>query len=249
MNNLKSAYINELYKLFKKKKIYTAAFFCTLAVAVGTLMSFLIKNFMGVAVTSGANFPVLVLPVLMNTLIALFIVFVCVDMFSGEFSSNTIKFTLTMPVSRFKIFTSKVLAAVTFILANLVLILVLSVVGAVFLGLSGGSFSYVVTAYVVSVLPLSVFACFVILIANLTKGSASAFLISIILFLSLRIAEFVFPQASAVFFTSSFNWYSYFAAIGGYVNYGKILRLFLVQAGYFTVFFTLGFMLFDKKQV
>ncbi len=249
MNNLKAAYINELFKLYKKKKIYVAAILSAVSVAIGALISFLIKSFMGISALGGTNFPILVLPVLLNTLVSLFVVFICVDMFSGEFSANTIKFTLTTPVSRFKIFTSKVLAAVSFIFANLMLIMVLSLIASLFLPVSGGSILYVFSAYLVSVLPLTAFALMVILISNLTKGTTSAFMTSVILFLLFRGLELVFPAYSAVFFTSSYDWYTYFAAIGGYVNYGKILRLFLVQTGYITVFFTLGYTIFDKKQI
>ena len=249
MNKLSAAYKNELYKLYKKKKVYVAAVLCLLTVAVGAVMSYLINNFMGISVTTGASFPVVVLPIMMNTLISLFIIFICVDMFGGEFAANTIKFTLTTPASRFKIFTAKFLAAATFIAASLAAILLLSLIASFILGGDMSGLLYAVIAYIVSVLPLTVFALLVILIANLTRGTTSAFMLSILAFLVFRGVEFAAPTYSAMLFTASYDWYTYFAAAGDYINYGKIFRLLLIQGGYFVMLFSLGYMLFEKREI
>ena len=121
MKALKASYINELYKLSKKKKITVCAVLIVAATALGGMITTLFGNFMGISIMGRSAFVTVVLSVMNQTLIPLFTIFVCADMFAGEFSDRTMKQTLTRPASRGKVYLAKLLAAATFILGCLAL--------------------------------------------------------------------------------------------------------------------------------
>ena len=245
MTTYRASYINELYKMKKKKKINIALILFTLAVVFAAIIVYSLNNIAGIKVTGSSEFSILVLSVLSYTLIPLFTAFICIDMFSGEFANHTIKLTLTRPASRLKIFTAKILAAATFIISNLMFVMVLSFVISFFIKGTTMSILKIITAYIAVFLPLFIFALLVIVIANITKGSTSAFMLSILVFLVFNGLEIIFPHFKSFLFTSSFDWYGLF--LGSYINYSKIFRVFFILSGYAIMLFGIGFYLFDKK--
>ena len=100
MKALKASYLNELYKLSKKKKITVCAVLIVAATILGGIITSLFGNFMGISIMGRSAFVTVVLSVMNQTLIPLFTIFVCADMFAGEFSDRTMKQTLTRPASR-----------------------------------------------------------------------------------------------------------------------------------------------------
>lgn len=247
MNELSAAYINELYKISKKKKITVAVILSALAVILAGVIVFTVHNYSGIRITGYAEFPTLVLSVLSYTLIPLFTAFVCIDMFGGEFVEQTIKITLTGPASRFKIFTAKVLAAATFIAANLLFVMIISVVVSLFINGTSLNLFKIIISYISEFFPIFVFALMVILICNITKGTVSAFMVSILLFLLLNGLGLAFSAYKSFLYTSAFDWYRLF--LGSYINYQKIFRVFIILCGYGIMLSGLASYLFDKKEI
>lgn len=247
MTGLKAAYINEIYKLSKKKKLIVAGILsAALTVVLGAIFIG-INNLAGVELMLRGKFAIMILPFFEYTLIPLFTAFVAIDMFSGEFSNDTIKLTLTRPVSRPMVYLSKVLAAASFIGGFLIFTMLVSTAVSVFGGFNTANLFKTLLAYTASFFPLMVFALMVMLVANFAKGSASAFLISVVIFLAFKGLEFCFPVYKSFFFTTGFDWYRLF--IGAYLNWGKIFRMLLIFVGYAAAFFGLGYYLFDERSV
>lgn len=184
MNSLKAAYVNEMFKISKKKKLIVAGILAVFALLLAAAVVVSIDTIVGIRLASSGNFALLVLPFLMYTLIPLFSAFICIDMFSGEFTSETIKLTLTRPASRFKIFLAKTLASTTFTAAFLAFALAVSLVFSAFFDITVKSASDAITAYIAAFVPLFVLSQLVILISNLARGSASAFMLSVIIFIT-----------------------------------------------------------------
>ena len=240
MNALKTAYKNEMFKISKKKKIIVAMSLC-IAAAVGIGMIFSGINYLfGVKISAKGNFAMTMLPFLQYTLIPLFTAFICIDMFSGEYTNETIKLTLTRPVSRFKVYLSKVLAAATFIALFLLFALVLTT--AISLFTDGFSLNVLkaVPAYIMAFVPLFIFALMVMIVSNFSRGSAGAFLLSIVIFIAFKVLEFVIPAYDSFLFTSHFDWYRL-------VSFYKIVRVFFIYLGYGILFFSFGCFLFERK--
>lgn len=245
MSNLKAAYLNELYKISKKKKIIVAAILSIAAIIVAGLIVSSINNFMGIRMSG--TFSIMVLSVLNHTLIPLFTAFLCIDMFGGEFLDGTIKFTLTRPVTRLKVYVSKMLAVGTFILANLLFIMVLSFILSLFVKGGGTGILQIILAHIASFFPLFVFALLVMLISNIVRGTTGAFLLTILIYLVFFGLQIGFSGYQSFFFTSLFDWYNLF--LGSYINWHKVFRVLLIFIGFGTMLFGAGYYLFERKQI
>lgn len=247
MQTLKAVYINEIFKMSKKKKITVALIFFTLSVIVAAIVVYSLNNFAGIRVTGSSEFSIMVLTTLSYSLFPLFTAFICIDMFAGEFADHTIKFTLTGPASRLKVFVGKILTIATFIIGNLVFVMVLSVVTSLFINRNIPNILKILISYSMAFMPIFIFALVVVLISNITKGTTSTFMLSIFIFLIFNGLSLVFPQIKSFLFTSTFDWYR--LILGSYINFSKILRIFLILLGYGIMLFTAGYYLFDKKDI
>ena len=247
METLKAVYINEIFKISKKKKFFLALIFSFFSVIVAAIAVYFLNNFAGIRITGSSDFSIMVLSVLSYTLFPLFIAFICIDMFVGEFVDQTIKLTLTCPAPRFKVFLGKILAIASFIMTNLFFVMVSSLLVSIFVSSSMPNLIKVFLAYIMEFFPLFVFALMVVLISNIAKGTTSAFMFTIFIFLVFNGLGFVFPYFKSLFFTSSFDWYTLF--LRSYINSSKIIRLFLILLGYSIMLFTAGYYLFEKKDI
>lgn len=247
MQNLKAVYINEIFKISKKKKIIAAFIFTVISVAIAAVVEYSLSNFAGIRITRSSEFSIMVLSVLSYSIFPLFTAFICIDMFAGEFADNTIKFTLTGPVSRVKIFSGKILAISVFIIVNLIFAMSLSVVASLFINGGIPNLFKILISYIMAFLPMFIFALAVVLISNITKGTTSAFMLSIFVFLLFNGLTLVFPEIKSFLFTSSFDWYR--LILGSYINYSKIFRKFLILLGYGIMLFSAGYYLFERKDI
>jgi ABC-2 type transport system permease protein len=247
MEIFKAVYINEIFKISKKKKITVALIFASLSVIVAAIVVYSLNNFAGIRVTGSSEFSIMVLTILSYSIFPLFTTFICIDMFAGEFADHTIKLTLTGPASRIKVFLGKILAVATFIIGNLVFVMVLSVVASLFINRNIPNLLKILISYIMAFMPIFIFALVVVLISNITKGTTSAFMFSIFVFLVFNGLSLIFPQIKSFFFTSTFDWYR--LILGNYINFSKILRIFLILLGYGIMLIAAGYYLFDKKDI
>ncbi|GAB6172504.1 ABC transporter permease [Paradesulfitobacterium aromaticivorans] len=244
-----AAFLNEVEKLYKKKKAFVAVLLSLTMIVVGQLIIVGVRSGFGVRGVGSAEFPILVLSVVVNTILPLFTALVTIDSFSGEFSHNIMRITLTRPVSRFKIFTAKITAISLFSLANLLLLLVFSELAGFLFNTNSaslGAFARTVVAYIVSFLPMLVLALAIVLLANIFKSGITVFFLSILAFLVLKVLGVFFSQYASLFITTQLDWYNLWLAHS--FPFWKILRQLLIMTGYGIMLFTAGFYLFDKKE-
>jgi ABC-2 type transport system permease protein len=250
MEGFKAAFHNETVKLLKKKKLIAVAVLSILAVVIGQIAVTTIKHGLGLRVVGSTEFPIVVLSMLTYTILPLFATFVAIDMFNGEFSSNTMKITLTRPVSRFGVFSAKVLNVALFIAANLLFVMLLSLLaGLIFnpssIGIMGAA--KVILAYGATFFPVFVFALLVVVLCNSIRGGLAVFFLSILLFISFNVLGVIFSDYSSFFITSMFDWYTLW--ISEKVNGFKILRQVMIMSGFGMMLFTAGYYLFDRKDI
>ena len=250
MEGFRAAFLIEILKLSKKKKIMAAAILSILAVLIGQVAVTAIKHGLGLRVVGSTEFPIVVLSIFIYTILPLFSTFVAIDMFNGEYSSNTMKLTLTRPVSRFGVFSAKVSTLAAFIFANLLFVMILSLLAGFLFNPSSASLLgiiRIILAYFSSFLPVFVFSLLVVLLSNLIRGGLAVFFLSIIIFIGFKFLSIFFTQYSSFFITSMFDWY--FLWLSETINSYKIFRQLLIMAGSGIMFFTAGFYLFDRKDV
>lgn len=94
-----AALLNELEKLYKKKKVLVAILLSLAVIVIGQLVIVGVRSGFGLRGTGSVEFPMLVLSVVVNTILPLFTALVAIDSFSGEFTQNSMRITLTRPPS------------------------------------------------------------------------------------------------------------------------------------------------------
>lgn len=248
MVEFKAAVINEMEKLYKKKKIIVAAIVSLIFIVIGQLAIVGVRSGFGLRGTSSMEFPILVLSVVVNTILPLFAALVTIDSFSGEFSHNTMKIAITRPITRLKFFTAKIVAVMFFVLANLLFVMIFSIMAGVIF--NSNSFTFqgimrIVVSYAVTIFPMMILVLLIITFTNIIKSGTGVFFLSIFVFIIFKALEIIFSQYSGIFFTSMFNWYNLW--IMSNFPFLKIFRQFMMMLSYGILLFTLGYYLFDKK--
>jgi ABC-2 type transport system permease protein len=248
MGGFKATLINEIEKLYKKKKIIVAAVLALIFIIVGQLATIALRNGFGVRTVGSMEFPILVLSVVANTIIPLFAALITIDSFSGEFSQNTMKISLTRPVTRFKFFTAKLTAIIIFVFLNLMFVMVFSVLAGLIFNsntLTAYGIIRIFISYIVTIFPMIILVMMIIFFSNLINSGIGVFFLSIIVFLGFKVLGILFSDYSGIFFTSMLDWYNLW--IMSVFPFIKILREFLLLCSYGIILFTGGFYLFDKK--
>ena len=238
MYNFKCAYINELVKMSKKKKITAALVMTVATIALGAILICTLSSFMGMNLTGRAEFSLTVLPIMVNVIIPLFIAFAAIDMFCGEYSASTIKMTLLAPVSRTKIYLAKLSALMTFAGAMLAVSMIVSFLTSVLIHKTEFAILKVFFSYAVSLFPLLVIAALAEFISNIARGSGSAFMLCLLVYATVKICELLFPDAAGFFFTSGMN--IYILVNAPLISFAKLVRMVLIDMGLFAMFFSAG---------
>jgi ABC-2 type transport system permease protein len=250
MESFKVTLINEIEKLYKKKKIIVAAILSFIIIILGQIAITFLKNSFGIRAVGSMEFPILVLSVVVNTIIPLFAALVTIDCFTGEFSQNTIKIALTRPVTRLKFFTAKIVAITLFILTNIIFVMIFSILAGIIFNANTFTFTSIIRifiSYFVTILPLIVLVLFIAVLCNLLKSGVGVFFLSVLLFIGFKVLEVVFSQYSSIFFTSLLEWYELW--IINKISILTIFRRLMFIVSYGIIFFISGFYLFDKKEI
>lgn len=248
MVGFKAALINETEKLYKKKKVLVAAIVSLIFIILGQLSVVVLRSGFGLRGASSMEFPILVLSVVVNTILPLFTALVTIDSFSGEFSQNTMKISITRPITRLKFFTAKITAIMLFVLVNLLFVMIFSSLTGIIFNSNSYTlqgFIRIITSYLVTILPMLVFSLVIVLLTNILRSGISVFFVSILLFIVLKALGIIFSSYSGILFTNMLDWYTLW--IMDNISLSKIFRQFMMMLSYVILLFTGGYYLFDKK--
>ncbi|MCL2385920.1 MAG: ABC transporter permease [Defluviitaleaceae bacterium] len=251
MTALKAAYHNETDKLLLRKKyivfLIIGAIICVLFVSAGAVASGLLGHLSGFAFNITPS-PIGVLPLFSQVIIPLLVFMGAADLITAESSDSTMKAMICRPVERWKLYTAKLLAIVSYAAVYLGCIFVLSTLVNLATG-SGIGFSGIfnaLVAYVITLFPLAVLATFAALVALFGKSSTLTMLLLIVIYATLNVLPFLFPSLFDMLFTSYLGWYRLW--IGVLPNASRILHMLAIVGGYGIVFFTAGSLIFDRKE-
>lgn len=250
MAGFKAAFINEVEKLYKKKKVLVAAAVSLVFIIFGQLAVICLRNGFGLRGVSSSEFPILVLSVVVNSILPLFTALVAIDSFSGEYSQNTMKISLTRPITRLKLFSSKIAAIMVFILINLIFVMIFSsLTGFIF---NSNHFTVqaglkILVSYLVTLMPMLVLTLIIVFFSNVLRSGIAVFFLSVLVFIGFKAIELVFSGYSGIIFTSFMNWYKLW--IMNDLAYLKIFRQFMLMCSYVILLFTGGYYLFDKREL
>jgi ABC-2 type transport system permease protein len=249
MDAFKATFINEIEKLYKKKKALVGVIISLLVIILGQLAATGLSTGFGLRATGSMEFPIMVLSVIANSILPLFTALVTIDSFSGEFAQNTMKIALTRPISRLKFFAAKLAAIACFIMANLLFVMIFSIIAGVIFNTNSftlNSFIRIILAYIVTVFPMIILSLVIIIFTNVIRSGIGVFFLSILAFIVLKAIGIIFSQYSSILFTSMLSWFNLW--LMNELPLLKIFRQFMLMLGYGIILFTGGFCLFDKKE-
>jgi ABC-2 type transport system permease protein len=206
--------MNEIYKIFVRKKIYIFIIIL-LIMAIFTGISTLHSNNLLGAEAQGQdqiisyvkdnaqNFPLIFLDGVSSFILPIFVIILISDMITDEYAEGTLKLTLLRQISRKKLLISKVLA-LTIILAVLFFFMVILgyIIGVTFLGLGDGftfkeislhptmGMLFTLFIYLLSMFPLLAFAMIILIFAVLLSNSGEVIGIGVgLLFISMLVGQ------------------------------------------------------------
>ncbi|KLU66085.1 ABC-2 family transporter protein [Desulfosporosinus acididurans] len=247
MDSLKANVINEVRKLFLKKK--TLAYLILMA-----MMSFLTALFISniqaklifIAVNS-ISYPIMLLAIFTNSFLPLFVFMAASDLFPGEIADRTLKLVLTMPISRFKIYISKLIAISSYALLNFCVIFFVSLLSALCLNIKITSITNVALSYLADLVPALILVIFASFIVQFFRSGSTALISSIFIFIAVKTLSLFNTLVNNNLFTTYLNWSSLWLASG--TNPFRELNLLLLLLAYGIIFFTAGYYLFDRNEV
>lgn len=249
LGNLYGSVLNEFEKIMSRKKTLAFMIFVVMAAALSSVLIPMFQNRFGILVVTASNFPVIILNLFTGFVLPLCILMVTVDLFSGEVQDRSMKLVIFRPISRFKIFLSKNLAVLLYIVFNLLIILLTTLVCEALTGM-GGSYGGAVksgfTAFLVSILPQLTLGIFAAFLCQFFRSSTAAIVTSLFILVAARIISLFFPLLSKVLFVNFFNWATLWMV--GYNSGGRLLAMFMLMISYGLIFFASGFYLYDRKE-
>jgi ABC-2 type transport system permease protein len=241
--------LNESEKLWAQRK---TKLFLSLSVFVPVtcaLILYVLESNTGIMVTAGANFSLLMLQVFTFAVLPLFLFMAAADLFSGEAADRSLKLGLVRPITRHKVFASKVLAIGLYVVFYLVVLWHVSFLVLLFLN-NGNVIVEVLTdsiAYVAAVIPMLSIGILAVFIAQWFKSSTGALTTCVIIYAIAQGLPFVLPTTAVWSVFSYTNWHMLW--VNGAVPFGQLINGLLFLTSYGIIAYTLGLYLFQRKQL
>ena len=249
MNTIITGTLNETRKIFSKKK-FVFLFAAALLVTIGaSIINLITGSSFGVSLLKSSSLPVTVLNFMASLLIPLFIILLTGDLFSGEASDNSIVMSLVRPITRNKLYVSKILSVGISIMALLMGTFVVTFIASLLGGNMGDILSmlpYNFLSYISAVVPMTLIAVITAFVAQFTRSSSLTVVIMIFASILMSAVSLFVPQIVSMLPTTYLSWYRNF--YNG-VNFVRVLNEFLYILSYGIIFMFAGTYVFQQKDI
>jgi ABC-2 type transport system permease protein len=248
MASLQAGLRNELLLMLYRKK--TLFFFLASAIVPILLaLSFnALQPTIGMLAVS-QSFPIQMLGLYTVFMIPLFLFLAISDLFPQEISSRTLKLALLRPISRFGAFAAKVIALGLAIAALLVVLAVVTLVCNLILGTADlgaiNGFGYG-KAYFAGFLSMWALSSVFVFVAQFFRSASGFLVFSIALYAAAKLAPFFIKGFSAFSLASYTDWYLLW--LSHTVSSGRLISSFMFVLSGLILFFSLGYIMFDRKE-
>lgn len=240
---------NETEKLWTRRRTKGFLLLTLLLPVISAILLAAMQNNTGVIGGLGSSLPMLMLSLFTFALLPLFLFMTAADSFTGEVAARTLKLVLVRPITRAKVFASKVLAVAVCIAVYLGALWIASVLSGWFIpgGDVTGGLPDSIKAYTASFLPMAAIGLVAVLIAQIFNNSTGAMGLIIFIYAAAKLIPFIFPQASVWSVFSYTDWYVLW--VGNGVSLSKLLYSFVLLLAYCIMAYTAGLIIFDRKQL
>jgi len=238
---------NEWNKLIRKRS--TIVLFCLSAIfplLVGPAVQTM-QNRFGFTAFDGESFPLVILKIAVSFYLPLLLALGISDMFSGEQEQKTISFLLVRPLSRFKLFASKIVCTGIYLLILLFIICVSALfTGAIWLeNFTFHGFLLGISSFLLSWFPLMAVSMLLIFLAQWFGSSSKALTFSILLYLVMVVITYLFPNIAQWLPVYDNDWYQRWINSGLNIT---IIGRTIYLLSFYTLFYTLSYYKFSQKE-
>ncbi|MCL2397777.1 MAG: ABC transporter permease subunit [Defluviitaleaceae bacterium] len=246
-----ASYRNELIKLLRRKKyivfLAIGVLICIIWAALGGAMSGFIGR-MGHLTINLTPTPMGALSFFLQLLIPLLIFMGATDLITVEGAEGTMKGMICRPAERWKLYTGKLLAIMTYVAIYLACVFVVSAILSQVFGrpLGAGELFAAFAAYMLTIPPLAVLAAFAALVALMGRSGTLTMLLLIAAYLAMSVLPIIFPVLAQLLFTSYLGWHRLW--IGALPQGARLVHIITILLGYGTVFFVAGSLIFERKE-
>jgi ABC-2 type transport system permease protein len=249
MHSLYANLRNETEKLWTRRITKGFLLLTLLLPVISAILLAALQNNIGVIGGLGSNLPMLMLSLFTFALLPLFLFVTAADSFTGEVAARTLKLVLLRPITRAKVFASKMLAIAVYIAVHLGALWIASVLSGSFIpggDVTGGLLDSI-QAYTASFLPMIAIGLITVLIAQCFNNSTGAMALIIFIYAAAKFIPFIVPQVSMWSVFSYTNWYVMWVGNGASIS--KLLNSFVLLLAYCIMAYTAGLIIFDRKQL
>ncbi|MFD0714453.1 ABC transporter permease [Paenibacillus sp. GCM10027626] len=248
MYSLKANWLNEMEKLWARRKTKVFLLLSILIPAASAAVLANVQNASALVAGFGADLPMLMLSLFTALLLPLFLFMMAVESFAGEIAERTIKLVLVRPVSRAKVFASKVLALAAYAIIHLGAVGLASVLAGLFVNrsLQWSSLLESIVAYGVAFVPMITVALIAVLIAQSMNNSIGALALILFLYIFAKLLPFIFPSVAVWSAYSYTNWHTLW--IGSGVSPTKLFTAFGILLSYCIMAYAGSMMMFERKR-
>lgn len=248
MHRWRAGYLNELYLLLYRKKVFMFAIFSAILPVLLAISLNALQPILGLIAVS-QSFPIEMLTIYTSIWIPLFILTVTGDLFPNEVASRTLKLALLRPNSRFQVFGTKVAALGTGIAGILIVLGIVTFICNLFAGTSANftdSF-HMFKAYIAAFVSMFALSALFIFVSQFFKSASSFMVFSLVLYAAAKIAPFLMSSIAAFSPASYTDWHMLW--LSQTVSTGKLLTTSLFLISSCMLFLALGYYKFDRKEV
>ena len=241
MISFKAALINELLRLCRRNKLIVLTIIdiliCIIYLTITKLTSLTELNMVFVNMSTN------ILSFFTNFILPIYVAIFTIECFSSQYNDKTIVTLLCRPITRFKIYLSKITTISIFTLVHIMIVLITTLI----LNFSFNVHIFkLIISYFISIYPLIALACTIALIAQLTKNGLFGMLFSLIFLIGTKVLQVLFIFPSAFLFTTYLDWYKIF--LKATPSFIHILTSFSLITAYAVFTFILGYLIFNKKE-
>ncbi|WP_136605392.1 ABC transporter permease subunit [Paenibacillus dokdonensis] len=248
MRKWRSGFINELWLLLYRKKMIAFFTFSIILPILLAVSLHALQPILGL-VTVSQSFPIQMLGIYTAVWIPLFILTMTADLFPSEVAARTLKLAFLRPNTRFHVFCAKVAALAVGIGTLLVLLGVVTLICNIF---AGATLSFteglgVLKAYVAAFVAMVALSAVFVFVSQFFKSASGFMVTAIVLYVALKISPFLLSAMSTFSPASYTDWHMLW--ISHNVAVGKLWSTSLYLLSSCVLFFTLGYYIFDRKEV
>jgi ABC-2 type transport system permease protein len=244
----KAGLINELLLMLYRRKTVMFCVFSAILPILFALSLHALQPFLGLIAVS-ESFPIEMLDIYTIVWIPLFIFMITADLFPNEIASRTLKLALLRPNTRFQVFFTKVTALAVGIGALLILLGIVTLICNIFAGTPAtfAQWMNITKAYAASFVSMLALAAMFVFVSQFFKSASGYLVFSIVLYAAAKISPFFVRSISAFSPASYTDWHMLW--LSNTVSAGKLLSTSFFLASSLVLFFTLGYYIFDRKEV